>query len=343
MPVRPGLGDILAGSDGGMLAAEKRGDERSTMTRSRFRTSVVLAAWLAASVFAPPLPAVELKPNTASAFDHYVSLTETQMEDDSRNGRFLFTDRLAAQRGDAIKAQLRRGETFVEPLRTLDDGHSIGVPHGLIHDWIGMAYIPGATLEETLSVLSDYDHHSEIYKPAVRDSKLLERDGTTRKTYMRLYSKSIVTVVLDANFTVDFRQLSSTRAETKSHSTKIAEVEDAGEKDEHELPVGQDHGYVWRLNSYWRIDQADGGVYIQVESVALSRSVPWIFAWFVNPLVNNISRSYMSNTLIATRRAVVDHNRASRSANPASLPRSSATSSVVAPGHASVGEPHDRP
>jgi len=91
---------------------------------------------------------------------------------------------------------------------------------------------------------------------------------------------------------------------SKSCSTRIAEVEDAGKPDEHELPVGNDHGYVWRLYSYWRIEEKDGGVYIQVESIGLSRTIPWAIAWFVNPLVQSIPRSVLSQLLESTRKAV---------------------------------------
>ena len=61
----------------------------------------------------------------------------------------------------------------------------------------------------------------------------------------------------------------------QSYSTRIAEVENAGKSNERELPVGNDHGYIWRLYSYWRIEEKDSGVYVQGESIGLSRTIPW--------------------------------------------------------------------
>jgi hypothetical protein len=47
-------------------------------------------------------------------------------------------------------------------------------PHGLIHHWVGVIFIPGATLEQTLRIVEDYDHHADYYRPDVMRSKILE-------------------------------------------------------------------------------------------------------------------------------------------------------------------------
>ncbi len=38
-----------------------------------------------------------------------------------------------------------------------------------------------------------------------------------------------------------------------------------------EKPEGKDRGFLWRLNSYWRYQQVDGGVLVECESLTLSR------------------------------------------------------------------------
>ena len=91
---------------------------------------------------------------------------------------------------------------------------------------------------------------------------------------------------------------------SKSYSRRIAEVEDVGKPSERELPVGNDHGYIWRLYSYWRIEEKDGGVYIQVESVGLSRMIPWAISWLVTPLIRSIPKNVLSDLLNKTRIAV---------------------------------------
>ena len=129
------------------------------------------------------------------------------------------------------------------------------VPGGLIHRWVGLLFIPDATVAQTLAVLWDYDNHKNIYKPYVRNSRLLERNGNESKTYLQLYKKSLITVVLNANCDITDTQFTSTRAQTKSYSTRIAEVANQGKPDEHEVQVGMDHGNVWRLYTYWRIEE----------------------------------------------------------------------------------------
>jgi len=118
----------------------------------------------------------------------------------------------------------------------------------------------------------------------------------------------LVTVILNANFDITDTQFTSTRVQTKSYSTRIAEVTNEGMPDEHELPVGTNHGYMWRLYTYWRIEERSGGVYLQIEVVALTRKFPLILGWLINPLIENIPRSTISGLLINTRRAVVERN-----------------------------------
>jgi len=98
--------------------------------------------------------------------------------------------------------------------------------------------------------------------------------------------------------------LGSKGALSQSDSTRIAEVENPDKPKERELPVGNDHGYLWRLDNFWRVEEKDGGTYVQVESVGLSRAIPAILAWLINPLLKNIPRTVLSNLLNATRRAV---------------------------------------
>jgi len=91
---------------------------------------------------------------------------------------------------------------------------------------------------------------------------------------------------------------------SRAVSARIAELASPDQPDSPEFPVGQGHGYLWRVNNYWRLEEKDGGVYMQVESIALSRDVPVIFAWLVNPLIRRISRQTLANLLYATRRGL---------------------------------------
>jgi hypothetical protein len=73
---------------------------------------------------------------------------------------------------------LRRGGIVCEPRNEKGDRR---VTNGLIHDWIGAVFIPKATLGEVLALVQNYDDHKNTYRPAVIDSKTLERKGMTSR------------------------------------------------------------------------------------------------------------------------------------------------------------------
>ena len=275
------------------------------MNRSSSKTAaVVLLYGIFVCLAAQPVEAAELKKETASAFEHYVGASEKRIKAELRSGPFLFIDELPETRRVEAYAQLREGKVLVKQVNTKEEGHPIEVPHGLIHDWVGVLFIPNASLSQTLAVVQDYDNHRNIYKPEVRDSKLLQRDGDTFKVFLQFYKESLVTVVINGNFDINYERFGANRAVSRSYSTRLAEVENVGQKDEREMRVDDAHGYLWRLYSYWRFAEQDGGVYVQLESIGLSRSVPAIFAWLVNPLLRGIPRGTLSSLLGATRVAV---------------------------------------
>jgi hypothetical protein len=264
---------------------------------------MLLTRWLLVGVFLAPAQA-ELKPDTAAAFDRYIHATEAQHAGDLRSGHFLVIDSLPGSSCQEIYAKLRQGQIYIEQLHTKENGRPIQIPGGLVHHWVGVIFMPGANLSHVLAVLQDYDNQKNVYKSDVRRSTLLERNGNESKVYLQFYRKSIVTVVINANFDVRSTTPGPTQELIQAYSTRIAEVENPDKPNEHELPVGNDHGYLWRLDNYWSIEEKDGGTYVQVESVGLSRTIPAIFAWLINPLVRNIPRAVLLNLLDATRRAV---------------------------------------
>jgi hypothetical protein len=249
--------------------------------------------------------ATELKPETAAAFDRYVRAMEARMDEDLSFDHFLVIDRLPDARRAEVYEQLKNGQVYIEAMSAREGDRPIKAPSGLIHHWAGVIFIPRATFNEVTAVLRDYDCHEDIYKPQIRKSKLIERNGDESKTYFQFFNHSIVTVIMNANFDVRDAQFGSGRFQTVSKSTRIAEVENPDSPNEHEKPVGNDHGYMWRLYTYWRIEEKDGGVYVQNESVSLSRTVPALLAFIVNPLVKSIPRNVLVHLLIDTRNAVV--------------------------------------
>jgi hypothetical protein len=251
---------------------------------------------------AVPVYAADLQPKTVAAFERYASASERRM---ARPGeQFLWVDALPeAQRGTAIES-LRRGGFVIESLETREGGRSIEVPDGIVHHWVGVVFVPGVTVDQAVALLQDYDRHADIYKPNVARSKLLDRDGDRFKVSLRFFMKKVITVVVNSEHDALFTHDGPDRASSRIRSTRIAEVENPDTREEREKPVGRDGGYLWRLNSYWRFLQRDSGVYIQCESITLTRGIPLGFGWLVGPFVTSIPKETLAFTLEATRKTL---------------------------------------
>jgi hypothetical protein len=252
----------------------------------RILTGCVLLAAIAA--------AAELKTESLQAFNHYVRAREDRL-DARLNGAqpFLWVDEAPARR-EAV----RRGLVLSQPREAKGERK---VPHALIHDWIGAVFVPGATLPETLALLQNYGDHKNIYHPEVIDSRILSRDGDHFRVYMRLLKKKVRSVVLNTEHDVRYFPQPGGRCHSRSYSTRIAEVESPEKGGERELPAGTGHGYLWRLHSYWRFQEADGGVYVECEAISLTRDVPARLGWLINPIVRTLPRESLINTLRTTR------------------------------------------
>jgi hypothetical protein len=218
------------------------------------------------------------------------------------SGPYLWVDALSDARRREALAALRRGELIIEPLETRDQGKTVDVPDGLIHHWMGTVFVPRGSVDDAVALLQDYDRHAQVYAPTVARSKTLARSGDTFKVSLRFMMKKVITVVTNTEHEARFTRDGPDRAQSRIHSTRIAEVEEPGTAQEREKPVGRDGGYLWRLNSYWRFVERDGGVYIQCESITLTRGIPTGFGWLVRPFVTSIPRESLTFTLETTRK-----------------------------------------
>ena len=271
--------------------------------------AILLALQLPAT---PPgeITNVELKPATVEAFNRYVQLTEARIKGEvSAPEKFLYVDGLPPERRSQALAALQRGEVLMERLRTTDrPGQTIDAPGGLIHHWLGVVFVPGATLQQTLALMEDYNHHQDVYGPEVVRSRLLNRQDNDFKIFYRLRKKKVITVTLDTNHDVHYFPVDSKRWYSRSYSTRIAEVVDADKPNEREKPPGHDGGFLWRINSYWKFEEKDGGVYIECESISLTRDIPTGLGWLIKPFVTGIPKDSLRMTMGSTRAALAGKN-----------------------------------
>jgi hypothetical protein len=208
-----------------------------------------------------------------------------------------------AERAKAY-AELKQGAVKMSKLETRDGGAEIPVPGGMIHHWVGLAFIPGARVDDVLGILEDYDHHWNYYAPDVERSKIESRDGDHFRVLLRFRRKKVVTVVLDTEHDVRYFRDSATMGHSRSSTVRISQVDNPGGKDERLKPAGNDDGYLWRMDTWWRIVERDGGVYVQSEVVSLTRDIPTGVGWLVKPFVTSIPQESLEFTMEATRKAV---------------------------------------
>lgn len=247
------------------------------------------------------LEAATLKPHTLEVFNKYVAETERQAAPSLATAdRFLWID---GARPSALPS-LRDGAIVVEHMDTKFNGKSLDVRDGLIHHWLATGFVKGVTLDRALAVLQDFDRHAEYYKPSIDRSKLLERNGDTFKVFLRFYTKKIITVVINTEHEATFTRPGPGRATNRMVSTRIAEIENFGKPGEKEKPVDGGDGYLWRLNTYWRFLERDGGLYIQCESISLTREPPFLLRLIIQPFIGDIPKEQLTGLFQATRRVL---------------------------------------
>jgi hypothetical protein len=242
---------------------------------------------------------IQLKPQTVEVFDTYIREAEAAMKQTMRaDGPFLWSD----QNAERTK-QVRGGKVVAQFWAGSGPGKA---PNGLIHDWIGALLIPRTTVKNTLALIQDYDNHKNIYKPEVIGSRLVSHEDGDFQIYLRLLKKKIITVVLDTDHEVHYRAVDESRWVCRSYTTRIAEVEDAGSPKEKILPPDTGYGFLWRLYSYWRFQERDGGVYVECRAISLTRDVPFGLGWAIEPIIQKLPRESLIKTLEATRQALQD-------------------------------------
>lgn len=253
------------------------------------------------------LSAAQLRSATTAAFNQYVRLTRAQFDAENKQlNLFLWIDRLPADRQQVAYSELRAGQVVIERLETLDAGTPIRVPDGIIHHWVATAFVPRATLAQVLSFEQDYDHQAPYFTPHVVRSEILSHAGADYTVEIRFHEKKVITVVLETVHQVHYAQLDPAHAWSCSRTTRVQQVDHAGEPTEALEPEGRDDGLLWRMNSYWRFEQKDGGTYIESQSVSLTRDIPPGLGWTVRPLVTSIPRESLVLLLGATRSAILE-------------------------------------
>ncbi|MES2394144.1 MAG: hypothetical protein V4555_21100 [Acidobacteriota bacterium] len=239
------------------------------------------------------LPGLMLAEPSAAAvagFDRYTRAVEQRLAEEHRASAGF-----VAGGGNAARvARLKSGEVMVEKLTPAEGAAFDGA---MLHDWLGTAFVKGATAADFERLMEDFNGYPQHFAPDIVQAKTVVRNGDRFEAWMRIRQRHVITVVMDASFDVQFAAVDARHGYSVSRSTRIAEIEGAGTKSERALSAKEDHGFLWRLDTYWSFEERDGGLYMQIESVSLTRAIPRGLGWAVGPFVESIPRESMEFTL----------------------------------------------
>ena len=284
---------------------ERGGRPMVVRERDRCAMSAILALAFLPSFFCSKVVAAELRPETIRAWTAYAGATEERISRElADDGGFLALD-FQRQTAAAEKRSMLSGGIPVSPMKTLgSSGAEIGIPSGMIHHWRGSVFIPGSDLEDILRRVENPTAENTKQEDVLA-SKILDRGPDFLKLYLKLQRSKIVTVVYNTEHLVRYSLQGTDRAWSSSVATKIAELEKPNTIEEREKPEGHDRGFLWRLNSYWRYEQINGGVIVECESISLSRTIPAPLAFFVRPLIDRVAKESMHRTLESLRNRIL--------------------------------------
>ena len=258
-------------------------------TRSREVTLVcVLLLLLTPSrrLFAQPTPAA------GSAFHAYAQEVESRLARQHQSGDTF----LALTAPDPVNeaTRLRNGALVIEQLTPSAGAELSGA---LLHHWRGTAFVLGAKAVDFERLTQDFKTYPQHFSPQVLQAHKIAQDGDRMQAWMRVRQQHLVPVVLDTTYEITYGRLDGQHGYSISRSTRIAEIYAAGTAAERALNADEEHGFLWRLNTYWSYEEKDGGLYLQIEAVSLTRSIPHGLGWVIRPYVESIPRDSLEFTL----------------------------------------------
>jgi hypothetical protein len=252
-----------------------------------------MLAWLSGRCEAAPAAAV-------SAFDAYTANMEARLRDQHQRADEFLASVGTDSRTDA---RLRRGQVVIEQLAR---GKEAELQGALLHHWRGTAFVQGARAADFERLLKNFNGYPRTFAPQVVRASILmpEKDANHFTATMRVRQHHVITVVMDPTYDVQFGRLDARHGYSISRSTKIAEIDAPGTAKEHALSESEEHGFLWRMNTYWSYEERDGGLYMQVESISLTRAIPTGLGWAVRPYVESVPRESLEFTLHAACNAL---------------------------------------
>jgi len=264
--------------------------------------AVLLTVLVVSSVAARPAKAAELGTETVKAWNDYIASREKQiaLELNSSKG-FLVMDFQNQQEAAAERRSVLAGEVSVKRVNPADGKGDFQIPGGTVHHWRGAVLLPDVPFEFAMHRIRHPELETEKQED-VLESRVMERMSPDRyRLFLKLKRTQIITVVYNTEHLAAFEKHGDDKYSSSSVSVKIAEVEQLKGGGEREKPEGDDRGFLWRMNSYWRYQKVPGGVLVECETITLSRAIPFLLEGLTRPIINNVAGESMERTLSELR------------------------------------------
>lgn len=241
-----------------------------------------LAACFGAALFctfanASVLPTVHLDPESLHIFQNYVAqFNQDIVEPYVKTGKMWIDDSTCCLH----KAAFEHGKPVIEPRENTE------IANGSIHHFTVVMHLPGQTIANVRRIMQDYPNYPRYFKPDVgRGSGVKDPHSTPQDEHyisqLSLIQNTLwIAVSYDCTYDTHYRMLDAHHWESISTATDIREWRDPKDPAQGYLPEGDDHGFIWRTNTYWFVRDREDGIDLELDSITLSRPVPTGFGWW---------------------------------------------------------------
>jgi hypothetical protein len=222
------------------------------------------------------LPTLHLDPATLKAFEEYVA--EFEKGDPAA---FTASGKLWIDNATGLK---RNAWLAGKPVVEARENENIA--SGSIHHFSGSIRVEGARIDQWRKVMQDYLDYPKLFAPDVAGaSATVEPDNSAfdqhfHSRLMLNQSTLWIAVAYDSLYDTHYRQIDPNRWTSKSASISIKELRDPKNPQAGAYPEGDDHGFLWKTNTYWLARERNNSLDLQADSVNLSRPIPTGAAWW---------------------------------------------------------------
>lgn len=239
---------------------------------------IFAAACLSAcTLHAAIAPIYHLDNQTIAAFDDYIAKFDREVIAPFKaSGHLWMDDGNCCMQNKSFE----NGKNVIQPRENAD------IAGGSIHHFTGSMHIDGATIDDVRKVMEDYAEYAKNFGPDVSKATGGPQPDSTPAdehylAHLTLESSTLwINLTYDSVYDTHYHRLDENRWYSTSKAISIRELRDQHDPAKGFYPEGEDHGFLWRTNTYWFVRQSNNGIDCEVDSITVSRPVPTGFGWW---------------------------------------------------------------